>query len=42
MVVGALLALVAALTSLFLIRRSDFVTVPAEPAPAGTVVRSGA
>src|SRR4051795_12379578 len=42
LVVGALLALVAAVTSLVLIRRSDFVSAPSEPAPAGTVVRSGA
>jgi EmrB/QacA subfamily drug resistance transporter len=42
LLVGALLALVAAVTSLFLIRRSDFVVAAAEPVPAGTVVRSGA
>src|SRR3954469_6064711 len=42
LLVGALLALVAAVTSLVLIRRSDFVSAPSEPAPAGTVVRSGA
>jgi EmrB/QacA subfamily drug resistance transporter len=43
LLVGALLALVAAVTSLVLIRRSDFVVEPAaEPAPAGRVVRSGA
>jgi len=41
LLVGAVLALVAAVTSLVLIRRSDFVGHE-EPAPAGTVVRSGA
>src|SRR4051812_13253515 len=42
LIVGAVLALIAAVTSLVLIRRSDFVSAPSEPAPAGTVVRSGA
>jgi EmrB/QacA subfamily drug resistance transporter len=43
LLVGALLALVAAVTSLVLIRRSDFhVATAEEPARAGTVVRSGA
>ncbi len=42
LLVGALLALIAAITSLVLIRRSDFVSAPSEPASAGTVVRSGA
>jgi MFS family permease len=42
LMVGALLALFAAVTSLVLIRRSDFHVAAAEPAPTGTVVRSGA
>jgi hypothetical protein len=43
LLVGALLALVAAVTSLFLIRRKDFVGAAVEePVAAGRVVRSGA
>jgi EmrB/QacA subfamily drug resistance transporter len=43
LLVGAVLALVAAVTSLTLIRRSDFhVAAAEEGAPAGSVVRSGA
>jgi ABC-type branched-subunit amino acid transport system permease subunit len=43
LLVGAVLALVAAVTSLVLIRRKDFHVEEAEQAPpAGTVVRSGA
>jgi EmrB/QacA subfamily drug resistance transporter len=43
LLVGALLAIFAAVTSLVLIRRSDFhVATAEEGAPAGTVVRSGA
>ena len=42
LLVGAVLALFAAVSSLVLIRHSDFHVAAAEPAPAGTVVRSGA
>jgi EmrB/QacA subfamily drug resistance transporter len=42
LLVGAALAIVAAVTSLVLIRRSDFHVAPAEQQRAGTVVRSGA
>jgi predicted MFS family arabinose efflux permease len=43
LIVAAVLSIVAAVTSLVLIRRSDFHVAPTEEAaPAGTVVRSGA
>jgi EmrB/QacA subfamily drug resistance transporter len=42
LLVGAVLALVAAVSSLVLIRRSDFHVAATDPAQAGTVVRSGA
>jgi predicted MFS family arabinose efflux permease len=43
LIVAAVLSIVAAVTSLLLIRRSDFHVAPSEEAaPAGTVVRSGA
>jgi EmrB/QacA subfamily drug resistance transporter len=42
LLVGSLLALFAAVSSLVLIRRSDFHVAAPDPAPAGRVVRSGA